>query len=69
MRQKGQMLESISDLSGRLLNNYYPGQLAAGYTTVSMQVSGKQKLLPGVYLVRLYINGILSKTVKILKEN
>lgn len=55
----------LYDLKGRLIHSYHPGYLAAGNTTLRINVNAQ--LVEGLYLVRLDVNGIPSKTVKLVK--
>jgi len=57
----------IYDLAGKLVYNKYFGNIAAGKTILRMTTGNKQ-LLPGVYFVRLEVNGKPSKVLKLMKR-
>lgn len=57
----------IYDLAGKLVYNKYFGNIAAGRTVLRMTTGNKQ-LLPGVYFVRLEVNGKPSKILKLMKR-
>lgn len=57
----------IYDLAGKLVHNKYFGNIAAGRTVLRMTTGNKQ-LLPGVYFVRLEVNGKPAKIVKLMKR-
>ena len=56
----------ILDLGDRLLFKYQAVNPAVGNNTLKINLKGRH-LENGVYLVRFNINGILSKTVKLIK--
>ena len=58
----------IYDLHAKLIYTCQPDNLVAGNNTWNMQIAGR-KFTPGVYMVRLIVNGITVKTLKLVKMN
>jgi hypothetical protein len=56
----------VLDLSGRLFFTYKAANMQLGNNTLTINPDSK-RLLTGIYLVRLNINGTLSKTIKLIK--
>jgi hypothetical protein len=65
---KNDIRVNIYDLNGKMVSNQYFGNLPEGNNTLKMNVAGS-KLAPGVYLVKLDVNGLPSKVIKLLKSN
>jgi type IX secretion system substrate protein len=57
---------TILDLQGRIVYTHHAGKLAAGKNTITIPYSGSQ-LSEGIYLVTLNVNGIASKTIRLIK--
>lgn len=57
---------NVYDMNGKLVYNQYYGNMPVGNNTLKMNIKGS-KLAPGVYFVRLDINGVPSKTLKLVK--
>jgi len=57
----------LLDVSGRVLYKQYYGNISAGNTSLKVD-AGRQAHLPGVYFVRMMVNGVTSKLVKLVKK-
>jgi chitodextrinase/predicted esterase len=57
----------LLDVSGRLLYKQYFGNINAGNTSLKVDAN-RQAHLPGVYLVRMMVNGVPSKLMKLVKK-
>jgi hypothetical protein len=58
---------AIYDLNGKQLYSQHKGRLAQGNTTMTVNLKDKQ-LKEGIYLVAVNVNGLKSKTVKVIKH-
>jgi hypothetical protein len=58
----------IYDLTGRMVYNRNVGNVIPGKNNIILQSLNKN-MSPGVYMLRLNINGRLSKTVKLIKAS
>lgn len=59
---------TITDISGRTVNNYTAGTIAAG-TAVKLSISaGGKKVVPGIYLIHVIANGEQAVTQKVLVQ-
>ncbi len=63
---KNKVTISLYDLNGRLIYNYQPSNLIAGYNRWIINL-GSSKISAGVYMAQIKVNGIISKTVKLIK--
>jgi hypothetical protein len=56
----------IVDLTGRLVYQRQAGRVPAGMNTLRLDVVNSM-MTPGVYMVRLNINGTVAHTAKLIK--
>jgi hypothetical protein len=63
---KNKVTISLYDLNGRLIYNYQPSNLIAGYNRWIINL-GSSRISAGIYMAQIKVNGILSKTVKLIK--
>lgn len=57
---------ALYDLQGRMVFSHHAGNVTPGNTTVKMNLSGS-RLVDGVYMATLHVNGKPFKTVKVIK--
>ncbi|MEO5996066.1 MAG: T9SS type A sorting domain-containing protein [Chitinophagaceae bacterium] len=57
---------SVSDLNGRSIYKHRAGKLTAGNNTLTVSLDGSY-FSDGICLVTLYVNGIASKSIPLLK--
>jgi methionine-rich copper-binding protein CopC len=60
------MAVEVYDLAGKKVMTQQVGAVAAGSTVLRINLA-KTSLQPGVYMVRLNVNGLPSNTVKLVK--
>lgn len=58
----------VYDLNGRLVLSKNPGKLFVGRNSLTVRINDKN-VIPGIYMVRLGVNGRIVKTYKIVKRN
>jgi hypothetical protein len=63
---KNNVTIAIYDLNGKLLYTYQPSNLLPGYNRWLINLAGN-KLVSGTYIAQLKVNGMPTKTVKLLK--
>ncbi len=63
---KNKLTISLYDLNGKMMYGYQPSNLIAGYNRWIINL-GSKNLTAGVYMAQIKVNGIPSKTVKLIK--
>ena len=66
-KSSGKAALGLYDLSGKLLFSRNLGNLPAGYQTLDVLRNSHLRLTPGTYILKLYEDGALSKSWKIMK--
>ena len=56
----------VYDVNGRLVHLYHPGKFAAGNNRLQVDL-GSSHLADGYYIVKIHVNGVPIKTVKMVK--
>jgi large repetitive protein len=66
--QNGNVNVEIFDLTGRVVYRKNFGSLGAGRNTLRM-TTVNSNMSPGIYMLRLHVDGRLSKTIKLVKSS